>query len=200
MDVQRALAQVAEIHGQLAKTQVYRGYRSTPMALTGFLAMIACWLQPRFVPVGDTYRYAEFWVVVAAASILLVAGELTWEYFSGMATGDRRITGRVVGQFLPSLAGGGLVTLALAATSVHVPLLPGLWAVLFSLGIFASRPYLPQGVGWVGLFYLVAGAVLLALAPSGGSLAPWGMGTTFGLGQLYLGLVLYWNLERRTDG
>lgn len=200
MDVQRALAQVAEIHGQLARTQVYRGYRSTPMALTGVLAVVAGFLQPRYVPAGTSLRFPEFWVVVAVASFLLVAGELTLEYFTGMGSGDRRITGRVVGQFLPSLAAGGLLTLALGGSAAHIALLPGIWAVLFSLGIFASRPYLPQGVGWVGLFYLAAGAVLLALAPDGTSLAPWGMATAFGLGQLYMGLVLYWNLERRADG
>lgn len=200
MDIQRALAQVAEIHGQLARAQVYRGYRSTPMALTALLALAAGLLQSRYVPPGGGSAYMEYWAAVAAASLLLVGGELTLEYFSGMGLGDRRMTGRVVGQFLPCLGLGSLFTVVLGGSAVHLPLLPGVWVALFSLGIFASRPYLPQGVGWVGLYYALAGALLLGLAPTGASLAPWGMGITFGLGQLYLAAVLYWNLERRTDG
>ena len=76
--------------------------------------------------------------------------------------------------------------------------LPGLWAVLFSLGVFASRPYLPRIIGWVALYYLVAGTVLLAMAADSTSLSPWGMGLTFGLGQIASGIVLYWNLERKS--
>jgi len=75
-------------------------------------------------------------------------------------------------------------------------LLPGLWCLFFSMGVFASRPYLPHGVGWVGLFYLFGGGALLALAPAGLSLEPWGMGAAFGVGQFLLAMVLYWNLER----
>jgi len=85
--------------------------------------------------------------------------------------------------------------------------------MLFSLGIFASRPYLPRIMGWIALYYLVAGAVLLALGvesrtvsgwemdltfgfDESTSLSPWGMGLTFGVGQVLSGIVLYWNLER----
>jgi hypothetical protein len=43
----------------------------------------------------------------------------------------------------------------------------------------------------------MAGAQLLIMAPQGGSLAPWGMGLAFGLGQAASAVVLYWNLERK---
>jgi hypothetical protein len=48
----------------------------------------------------------------------------------------------------------------------------------------------------VGLFYLVAGTLLLALAPRGASLNPLGMGLTFGFGQIACAAVLYRKLER----
>src|SRR5258708_6260503 len=76
-------------------------------------------------------------------------------------------------------------------------LLPGLWSLSFSLGIFAARPNLPRGIGWVGLFYLLAGTLLLT--PVGTSLGALGMGGAFGFGQLFMALVLYWNLERKPD-
>ena len=41
-----------------------------------------------------------------------------------------------------------------------IPLLPGLWSVVFGLAIFSARPYLPLASGWVALWYLGVGAVL----------------------------------------
>ena len=63
----------------------------------------------------------------------------------------------------------------------------------FALGIFACRPYLPSKVFWVGLFYLVAGCLLLLPTLHWQA---WGMGLVFGFGQIFAALVLYWDLER----
>jgi hypothetical protein len=81
-----------------------------------------------------------------------------------------------------------------------VALLPGLWAVLFGLGVFASRPYLPRATGWVALFYLAAGGLLLWAADRPGvALNGWGVGGVFGVGQLATALVLHRNVERHDD-
>jgi hypothetical protein len=74
--------------------------------------------------------------------------------------------------------------------------LPGLWAILFSLGNFASLPYLPRSIFWLALGYFLAGVVLLGLADSGLSLSPWGMGLTFGGGHIIAAALMYWSLER----
>jgi hypothetical protein len=90
---------------------------------------------------------------------------------------------------------------AISASLVHlsaslVPLLPGIWAICFGIGVFASRPYLPRASGFVALFYYAAGAALLWRARGPESLSGWWVGATFGIGQLFAALVLYWNLER----
>ena len=64
------------------------------------------------------------------------------------------------------------------------------------MNIFASRPYLPRTVGWVAAWYCLAGGVMLWLA-DGGLPKGWGMGITFGVGQLAAAAVLHLNLERR---
>jgi len=76
-------------------------------------------------------------------------------------------------------------------------MLPGLWAVCFSLGIFASRTLLPRGIAPVAGYYLIAGCMNLVLARGPAAFSPWAMGLTFGVGQLLAAAVLYWNLERR---
>ena len=77
-----------------------------------------------------------------------------------------------------------------------MPLLPGLWAICFGIGIFASRPYLPRASGWVALFYYAAGVALLWRANGTTPLHAWWVGGTFGIGQLLAAFVLFWNLER----
>ncbi len=78
-------------------------------------------------------------------------------------------------------------------------MLPGLWAVLFSLGVFASCRLLPKPTFWVGVFYLLAGCVGLIFGPGDLALSPWLMGGTFGTGQLLTACILYWTLERPYD-
>ena len=150
----------------------------------------------RSVPADTPHAYLLFWLSIAVAAagvaaIGIVAGHLAHHRAEGWG---RAI--EVVGQFIPCLAAGFLVTAALAARADLVALLPGIWSLLFSLGIFASRPFLPRHIGWIGLLYIIAGAQLLVLAETGASLAPWSMGLTFGLGQLLTAGVFYWNLER----
>jgi hypothetical protein len=113
----------------------------------------------------------------------------------------REITWLAVEQFLPCLLAGALLTAVLACCVPEgVWMLPGLWQMLFGLGIFASHRLLPRATLGVAFFYLVAGALVLALTrgPDAG-LSPWAMGVPFGVGQLYAAAVLYWTLERHHD-
>jgi hypothetical protein len=193
MEVHEALSQIAEIHRHVARTECYRGYRPLTMAMTGAVAVLGACTQSYLV--DGPVAYVRFWGVLAVFNLVLVAGEIGVDYWMRQSRREQRLAWRSVGQFLPSIAVGLVLTVAFMST-LGVAMLPGLWALVFSLGVFASRPYLPHGVGWVGLFYLVAGGALLAGGPGGWSLAPWAMGATFAIGQLTLAMVLHWNLER----
>jgi hypothetical protein len=199
VDVPRALAQIQAIHEQIAKGEVYRGYRSLPVAASGLMGLAAAWAQPAQTGHGDPVGFVLYWTVVAAGAALVGTSEIVLNYVTHDDEGARRRTRRVIGQFLPSLLGGAIIT----ASFVHlspalVPLLPGVWAICFGIGTFASRPYLPRAAGYVALFYYAAGVVLLWIARGPEPLAGWWVGGTFALGQLLAALVLYWNLERPT--
>jgi hypothetical protein len=71
-----------------------------------------------------------------------------------------------------------------------------MWAVLFSLGLFASRRFLTSGVFLIAGYYLLAGLVCLTLDPPAKALSPWTMGLMFGAGQALTAVFLYWTLER----
>ena len=197
-ELDQALDRVSEIHRHLARTEVYRGFRSVPIALSGVVGLAGGALQSRFVedPVG--WSFVAYWSVVAAIALVVSLSGIAINYWKTEESSSRQRTRIVIGQFIPSLAAGLLLTVALyTRETTWLPILPGIWAILFSLGIFSARLYLPKNIGWLAVGFLVAGCVLLLLAPGGHSLSPWGMGLVFGVGQIISGLILYWDLERK---
>lgn len=197
MQVSRALEQIAEIHQQLAKGEVYRGYRPLPMAGSGLMGILAAALQPRGLGWNDPIGFVLYWTGIAAISALIASSEIVHNYVVRESSTERRRTRRVTAQLLPALAAGAIIS----ATFVHlspalIAVLPGLWSLFFGLGIFASRPYLPRASGWVALYYFVAGIGLLWFSPTDVPHSPWSVGGTFGAGQLLAALVLYFNRQR----
>ena len=196
MELPQALAQIAEIRAQAAKADVYRGYRPVPVALSGLIGLVAAWVQPAGLG-SDPVGFVVYWVTVAVCAGFVGVSEIVYNYLVHDEAMARRRTRLVVGQLMPSVVGGALVT----ATLVHqggalVPLLPGLWALSFGLGIFASRPYMVRASGWVALYFYAAGAVLLWTAHGPDTLSAWAVGGTFGVGQLLAAAVLYWSLAQ----
>jgi hypothetical protein len=197
MDFSRALGQIADIHQQLVKSETYRGYRSLPLAASGLIGLAAAWAQTPGLGVSDPVGFVVYWVAIAACAGFVGASEIVYNYIVHDDRAARRRTRLVVGRFVPSVLAGAIIT----ASFVHlgaalVPLLPGLWAICFGIGTFASRPHLPKSSLAVALFYYGAGVILLWIARGPEPLHGWWVGGTFGVGQLMAALVVYWNLER----
>jgi hypothetical protein len=198
MDLREAMSQIAEIRQQMARTELFRGYRSVPVAFSGVLAGVAAIAQGVWIPepMRDVPSYLMLWVGVAAIGLSAAAVEMALR-----ARHDprwaREHTWLAVEQFLPCVLAGGLTTLVLVRSSESVVwVLPGLWSIFFSLGIFASRRLLPRATIGVAFYYLLAGLASLSLARGESALTPWAMGLSFGGGQLLAALVLYRTLER----
>lgn len=200
MEIDKALSQISEIHEHVTRAEVYRDVKALPVALSGVVALLAASIQRPLIGPAPGIAYIVFWLGVASVCILCGGWGIARDYVTQRNALGRRRTHIVIGQFVPCLAAGMLVTLACLLDPTLLPILPGLWALLFSLGVFAARPYLPRMIGYGALYYLGAGGVLLALAPHRSSLDPWAMGLTFGIGHILTGLILYWNLERGKNG
>jgi hypothetical protein len=199
MELHEALRQISDIRRQMARGEVYRGYRSMMVGASGVLALLAAALQPRWVPApeGDLGRYLGLWIGVAAASLMGVGAEMAWRARRAGPGLARQMTLLAAEQFLPCVAVGALLTLCIARGAPHVAwMLPGLWALVFSLGVFASHRILPRQVVWVGIYYAVCGCGCLVWGQGHHAFAPWQMGVTFGGGQLLAAAILYWTLER----
>jgi hypothetical protein len=197
MDATRALDQIAEIHRQIAKGEVYRGYRSLPVAMSGLVGIVAAALQPAAIGTSDAVGYLLYWGAVAAAAAFVGSSEILYNYAVKEGATGRRQTRRVAAQFLPALVGGAALAVCFARVNPGlVVLVPGLWAICFGIGIFACRPYLPRASGWIALFYYAAGFTLLWIGRGVDPLDGWWVGGIFGAGQLLAAAVLWWNLER----
>ncbi len=199
MELREALTQIAAIRAQIARTEVFRGYRAVPVALSGLLALAAAGIQAWFIPepAEQMRAYLTLWLGSAAISMLVAGIEMAVRCRTSRSSLAREITGLAVEQFLPCIVAGGLLTGVLA---VYAPaslwMLPGLWQLLFSLGIFASYRLLPRACFWVATFYLASAMICLALARGEYAFSPWAMGIPFGAGQFLAAAILYWSLER----
>jgi hypothetical protein len=160
MELREALAQISEIRRQVARAQVFRGYRALPVAFSGVLAFAAASVQAVWIPnqASQLQAYLTLWVGAAALSMVATGVEMFLNCRHSRSPLTVEMTWLAVSQFLPSVVAGGLVTTILVAYAREsLWMLPGLWAVLFSLGIFASYRLLPRATFWVGLFYMTAG-------------------------------------------
>jgi hypothetical protein len=200
MELHEALRQIDAIHAQVARTEVFRGYRAATVAATGLFGWVAAALQPALLPdpQRDLDGYLLLWLGVAAVSIAMVATELSLRWFRTDSPLARQQTLRAVEQFAPCLLAGAAVTWGVVdylpqASSA----LPGLWAILFSLGVFASWRQLTPWTLSIAVFYLAAGTACLVLATGEHAFSPWAMAGTFGVGQLLTAAVLSMTLEAR---
>ena len=129
------------------------------MALAAAAAQ-AVWMPH---PSGHILSYLAIWIGTAVAATSLIASQTvtrTKRIHSGLADEMLRMA---IEQFLPSVLAGALITTVLY---LYVPsslwLLPGIWQIIFSLGVFSSCRFLPRRMVIAGAWYLMTGLVALA--------------------------------------
>jgi hypothetical protein len=199
MELEEALARVSEIRMQIARSEPFRGYRSATAAFSSLVAVATAAVQPVVIrdPAADPVGYLLVWIGAAIVSVALTAVEMTVRCRRSASPTAARLTWLAVEQFLPCTIAGSVLTLVLSlAAPDSLWMLPGLWGIVFSLGVFASSRLLPRLVFWVALYYLACGAAVLVLAQGEWAFSPWTMGITFGGGQFLAAIVLYLTLER----
>jgi len=166
-DLNKALGDISSIRRQVAHSTEFRGYGPATLAGTGALAIAAAWAQALMVPdpANHIAAYLVIWIWTAALSASIIGMEMyarTRRIHSGMADEMIRMA---VEQFLPSVGVGALLTFVLVR---FVPgalwMIPGMWQVIFSLGVFSSCRFLPRPVAVVGAWYLLTGLACISLA------------------------------------
>ena len=200
MHLRQALLDIAEIRSQIARTEQCRALRSASVGFSGVLAFVAAAIQARWIPTPQEQieSYLGLWSVTALFGFAVPASRLALRYYRSDSTLVRRVTLLAFEQITPPLAAGGLLTYTLYRTATEsLWLLPGLWAILYSLSVFASHRLFPRASVLVGLYYFAAGFLCLIISRGDASLSAWAMVGTFGVGQLFAAAVLYMEWERQ---
>ena len=200
-DLNRALGDISSIRRQVALSTEIRGYGPATLAATGGIAILAATAQTLWLPdpANSIAAYLAIWISTAVVSAGLIGVQMvtrTHRMHSGMADEMIRMA---VEQFLPAAVAGALMTLVLASS---VPsalwMLPGLWQVIFSLGVFSSCRFLPRPMAAAGVWYVLTGMACIMLA-NGRALSPWAMGIPYGAGQLLVAGILFFTARKGSD-
>jgi fumarate reductase subunit D len=199
-DLNKALGEISSIRQQVARTQ-FRGYGPATLAGTGLIAIMAAAAQALWVP--DPSRHILFflaiWISTAVLAAVLIGVQTvtrTHRMHSGMA--DEMIH-MAVEQFLPSAGAGTLLTIVIVrAVPSAAWMLPGLWQIVYSLGVFSSCRFLPRLMAAAGAWYLLTGLNCIMLAGNR-ALSPWTMGIAFGAGQFLVAAILYFTSQEGGD-
>jgi len=200
-DLHRALGDISSIRRQMARSTEFRGYGPVALAATAVFALLAAGVQAIWVPdpANHISLYLAIWISTAAISAALIAAHaVTRAHRIHSDLADEMIR-MAVEQFLPSVGAGAFITIVLV---YFVPavlwMLPGLWQVIFSLGIFSSCRFLPRLMVVAGGWYLVTGLACIALAGDR-ALSPWAMGIPYGAGQMLVAAFLYAAAQEASD-
>jgi hypothetical protein len=192
-DLDRALAEITAIRTQLARGSEFRGYGPATLAATGVLALAAACGQALWLtdPNRQIEVYFGLWVAIAALSAILIGLETVARTRRAHSRLADEMLSAAIEQFLPAAAAGALLTVVLLRFAPEGRwMLPGLWQIIYSLGVFASCRFLPRPVFAAGLWYLGAGLACLAFARGPDAFSPWAMGAPFGVGQLFIAAVV----------
>jgi multisubunit Na+/H+ antiporter MnhG subunit len=160
-DLHKALGEISSIRMQVARSTEFRGYGPATLATTSVFAVIAAGVQAWRVPDAAHHLagYLAVWVTTAVVASALAGVEVnrrSRRVHSGMSDEMIRMA---VEQFLPSAAAGLLITIVVLRGVPGVAwMVPGLWQVIFSLGIFASCRFLPRRHGGGGRVVSADGA------------------------------------------
>ncbi len=191
-ELDKALADIVEIKSRLAQSSTFQGLGPAALALSGVLAFIVALAQSLWSPANQPVPYFTAWVATAVAASGLVGAEMLRRadrHHAGLA--DQMIREAVL-NFVPAgVTGAGLLAFFALFAAEQLWMVPGLWLLLVSLGIFAAARSLPRAIALAGAWYLLSGFAVLLVAAADHRLSPWSMGLPFGIGQVLVASIIH---------
>lgn len=191
-DLDKALADIVEIKSRLAQSSEFLGLGPAALAASGALAFGVAAIQSMLPGATEPLPYFAAWVATAIVAVVLIGAEMlrrSRRHHAGLA--DQMIREAVL-NFVPAgVAGAALLAFFARYAPAELWLVPGLWLMLVSLGIFAAARSLPRAIALAGAWYLVSGFAVLLLAAGDRALSPWHMGLPFAIGQLLVAAIVH---------
>lgn len=196
-EVDRALAEIKRIRFQMARSTQFRGYGPASVAASGTLALLVAAAQEHWMRGGIAFNaFAAAWIGTAFVSLTMVIVQMTFRAPRVHHGYAKEMIQSASEQFLAPLVVGVVLTAVVArAMPKETWMLPALWQLLFSLGVFASCRFLPRITFAIGVWYLASGLTTLLLQSDSPSPLPWTMGIPFGVGQLLVAAIFQFGYD-----
>jgi hypothetical protein len=197
-DLNRALVDIRDIRRQVAQTTEFRGYGPLTLSATAVLALLAGVVQSYWLgePANEPVQYVALWLTTAVLCAALIASQMLTRarrLHSGIADEMIRMA---VAQFLPAAAAGAILPFVLLHVTRDVFwMLPGLWQIIFSLGVFASCRCLPRPMLLAGVWFLLTGIACVAIGDSR-ALAAGTMSGAYGIGMTLVAAIHYLSAKK----
>jgi hypothetical protein len=201
-DLNQALVDIRAIRRQMAEATEFRGYGPLTLFGTAVAALAAGAAQAYWVPdpANHPAQYVTLWLGTGVFSAGLIAIQMLTRanrLHSGMA--DQMIR-MAVAQFLPAAVAGAILPFVLLhAAPGAMWMLPGLWQIVFALGVFASCRCLPRAMYLAGAWFLFTGLVCVSVGDAR-ALAPEAMAVPYGLGMAMVAAIHHFSQKKaQTD-
>jgi hypothetical protein len=197
-DLNRALIEIQSIRRQVARTTEFRGYGPATLLATALVALLVGVTQSRWIPdpASRPIQYVALWLSTGLFSAALIATQMLTRanrLHSGMANEMIRMA---VTQFLPAAVAGAILPILLIRVAPgDVWMMPGLWQIVFSLGVFATCQSLPRTMLLVGAWFLLTGLACISLGDSR-SLSPICMSGSYSVGMSLVAAIHYVSAKR----
>ena len=192
-DLNQALTDIRSIRRQVAEATEFRGYGPLTLSATAVFALLGGAAQHLWLPDPATHpaQYVSLWLTVGILSAALIVTQMLTRadrLHSGMADAMIRMA---VAQFLPASIAGVILPLVLLHAGRDVFwMLPGLWQIVFGLGVFASCRCLPRPMLLAGVWFFLTGLACVYLGDSR-ALAPIMMSVPYAVGMGFVAIVHY---------
>lgn len=192
-EVDRALAEIAGIRTQLARSAQFRGYSPESLAAIGVMALLLGLALDRWPAlaagnVGEVLAWGT--LMLASCVALTVEALLRARRRHGALASD--MTGAALKGMVPFTLTGAAATLVLARYAPQVLwFAPGLWLALTGLVCFSWAPIMPRSIVWPGIWYLAWALVLMIAGGRTGHTPPLAMAAAVGPGHLLIAHLLH---------
>ncbi|UCD24492.1 MAG: hypothetical protein JSW51_00815 [Gemmatimonadota bacterium] len=126
------------------------------LVVSGIVGLAAAWLSRSAENVTDL----RIWIPAAAVSVIVATGANAMKARGTDVPLWSGVLRRVVWVMAPTLIAGAMLTFALDAQNA-TRLLPGMWLALYGAGVTAGGTLSVRAIRWMGVAFLVLGAIAL---------------------------------------
>jgi hypothetical protein len=182
-----ALNQIENLRRFVLEKKTFKGYSGKVRMAGGVVALAGASLIQVMQQPANPLQHFWVWCGVLAVALALNYGALFLWFIRDPAAKHEIMNLIPAIDAVPALAVGAFITVALPLHGEYNLLVP-LWMFLYGLVHIPYRLNLPKQIYFVGIFYIICGAVLLFFPWPFTN--PWPMGVTFFVGEILGGWAL----------